>query len=155
MNYQIENLGKRYFIGIPIRTSHENGRFQKEAPSLWDKLYRENLVEKIPNKINDDLLAVYTDYEGDDTKSFTYLLGFEVTSLSRIPEEMAGIEIEASSYGVFTVQGAFPLSMMHTWQAILNSNVKRSYATDFEVYKPNFKLHCSPEIKIFIALEKV
>ena len=39
---------KRFVIGIPIRTSNENGRFQREVPPLWDKFYRENLAQKIP-----------------------------------------------------------------------------------------------------------
>jgi hypothetical protein len=81
MNYNTEKKEKRFVIGIPIRTSNENGRFQKEAPSLWDKFYSENLIEKIPNKVDQNLLAVYTNYEGDYTKPFTYLIGCEVSRL--------------------------------------------------------------------------
>lgn len=158
MNYKIEHLEKRYFIGIPLKTSYENGRFQKEVPELWDKLYRENLTEKVSNKVNDELLAVYTDYEGDYTKPFTYMLGFEVSSLDAIPEQMRGIEIAASSYVILTAQGGFPLSNMQKWQAIWNSNVKRAYTTDFEVYKPLYKLpstaYYNPQIQVFIALEE-
>lgn len=154
MHYHIENLERRFFIGIPLSTSYEEARFQNDVPPFWDKFYRENLAEKIPNKVNDDLLAVYTDYEGDYSKPFTYLLGCEVTSLERIPEEMKGLEIEASSYMVLATKAGFPLSMMNIWQTIWNSNLKRAYTTDFEVYKPMFKLQGNPEIKIFIALKK-
>lgn len=145
---------KRFVIGIPIRTSNENGRFQREVPPLWDKFYRENLAQKIPNKVNQNLLAVYTDYEGDYTKPFTYMIGCEVSNLSTIPEGMRGIELEPSSYAVFTAKGAFPQSMMQAWQSIWTSIVKRSYTTDFEVYKPDFNPQDNPEIRIFIATAK-
>ncbi|HEY5259074.1 MAG TPA: effector binding domain-containing protein, partial [Rhabdochlamydiaceae bacterium] len=65
-----------------------------------------------------------------------------------------GVELEPSSYAVFTAKGAFPQSMMEAWQAIWTSNVKRSYTTDFEVYKPDFNPQDNPEIRIFIAATK-
>ena len=45
--------------------------------------------------MNQNLLAVYTDYEGDYTKPFTYMIGCEVSNLSTIPEGMRGIESRA------------------------------------------------------------
>lgn len=154
MNYTIEKKEKRYVIGIPIKTSNESGHFQKEVPPLWDKFHRENMAGKIPNKINQDLLAVYTNYEGDYTKPFTYLIGCEVSSLDNIPEKMIGIEVRASLYAVFIAKGAFPQSMSSTWQAIWGSGVKRSYITDFEVYRSDFNPQNNPEVKIYIAIDK-
>ena len=65
-----------------MRTSNEH--FYKEALPLWMKLYRDK--GKIPNRINKEMVAVYTDYESDQTKPFTYLVGCEVSSLDQIPE---------------------------------------------------------------------
>lgn len=154
--YELSNrkFRKKVFYRHSLKTSHENAHFQNNVPQLWDRFYQENLAEKIPNKVNEDLLAFYTDYEGDYSKPFTYLLGCEVSHLDNIPEEMKGLEIKASSYVVFTAKAGFPLSMMNIWQTIWDSNLKRAYTTDFEVYKPMFKLQGNPEIKIFIALEK-
>lgn len=151
MSYAKEIQAKKLVIGIPIKTSNENGRFQKEVPPLWGRFYSENLAEKIPHRLNKNLLAVYTQYEGDYTKPFTYLIGCEVSSLDIIPEGMIGIEIPASPYTVFTAKGPFPQSMMYTWQSIWNSGVKRSYTTDFEVYTPDFNPQNNPEIKIYIG----
>jgi predicted transcriptional regulator YdeE len=66
---------------------------------------------------------------------------------------MIGVEIEPSSYAIFTAKSLFPQSMMQTWLAIWNSDVKRSYTTDFEVYHPDFNPQNTPEIKIFISME--
>lgn len=151
MSYNIEKKDNQYVIGIQIRTSNENGRFQREVPPLWDKFYRENLAEKIPNKIDQNLLAVYSDYESDYTKPFNYLIGCEVSSLKTIPENMVGIKIEPSRYAVYTAKGSFPQSMINAWQTIWRSDVKRAYTTDFEIYKPDFNPQGNPEIKIYIA----
>jgi predicted transcriptional regulator YdeE len=151
MNYETQDLEKKFVVGISIRTSNEKGRFQQEVPPLWAKFRTEQLKEKIPNKINDDMLAVYSEYEGDYTKPFTYSICCEVASLENVPEGMQGFEIPASSYAVFTAKGPFPQSMMQTWQAIWNSDIERLYTTDFEVYRSDFTHQNNSEIKIFIA----
>lgn len=153
MNYQLTQKDKMFVIGLPIETSNEDGRFQREVPPLWERFFRENLAEKIPNRLNPNLLAVYTNYHSDYTKPFTYLIGCQVADLGIIPEGMMGVEIEPSAYAVFTAKGEFPQSMMHTWQAIWNSDVKRSYTTDFEVYSADFNPQANPEVNIYISID--
>ena len=130
-----------------MRTSNEH--FYKEALPLWMKLYRDK--GKIPNRINKEMVAVYTDYESDQTKPFTYLVGCEVSSLDQIPEGLKGLEIPAGNYTLFTATGAFPQSMSETWLKIWNSDIKRAYKTDFEVYGPDFQPQGKPEVKIYIS----
>ena len=153
MNYKNETQGKKFVIGVAIKTSNESGRFQTEVPLLWEKFYRENTADKIPHRKNKDLLAVYTDYEGDYTQPFTYIIGCEVTDLKSIPQGMVGVEIPSSSYAVFSTEGPFPQSMGQTWQAIWNSPLKRSYTTDFEVYGPDFNPQNNPHVQINIAVK--
>ena len=154
MDKEIEKQETIFVIGVSIRTSNEDGRYMKEVPPLWDKFYRENMLEKIPNKVDQNLLAVYSDYEKDYTKPFSYLIGCKVSSLDTIPEGMVGIEIKPSSYTVFTTKGAFPQSMADAWHRIWDSKVKRSYTTDFEIYTPDFNPQNNPEVEIFIATGK-
>jgi predicted transcriptional regulator YdeE len=144
---------KRYVIGISIKTSNEH--FLKEAPPLWEKFYAEKLSDKTPNRLNQNLLALYTEYEGAFTKPYTYVIGCEVANLDIIPEGMIGVEIPASENAVYTVKGPFPQAMMQAWQNIWSSPLKRSYTTDFEVYPPGFNQQALPEIKIYIALDKI
>lgn len=151
MNIVKESLPKKFAIGIAIKTSNEH--FQKEVPPLWDRFYREKLAEKIPNRSNQNLLAVYTDYEGDYTQPFTYLVGCEVSNVKAVPEGMRGVEIPASSYAIFIASGSFPESMMKTWKSIWKSDLKRLYTTDFEVYAPDFNPQENPVIKIHIAIK--
>ncbi len=152
MSFSTQKKEKKYVIGIPVRTSNQDGRFLKDVPPLWEQFHREGLAEKIPGRLNHDLLAVYTDYEGDYTKPFTYIIGCEVKSLKHIPEGMIGIEVPPSEYAIFIATGEFPKSMMITWQNIWHSGIKRSYTTDFEVYSSSFNPQNNPEVRIYIAI---
>lgn len=151
MSYIKENHPKKCVIGISVRTSNEH--FQSEALPLRDRFLGERLAEKIPHRLNQSILCVYTDYEGDYTKPFTWLIGCEVSDLKVIPQGMVGIEIPASSYAVFTATGPFPESMMVAWTSIWQSDVKRAYTTDFEVYGPDFNPQKNPRVKIYIAAQ--
>ncbi len=153
MNYQLMQKEKMFVIGLPIVTSNKDGQFQKEVPPLWEKFFREKIADKINNRKNQNLLAVYTDYQGDYTKPFTYLIACEVTDLNEIPPGLVGKEIAPASFALFTAEGQFPESVAKTWQTIWNSKVKRAYTTDFEVYSADFNPQATPKIKIYIAIE--
>ena len=145
MDYALKSQTNKRVIGVQIRTSNENGRFLKEVPPLWEKFRREALAEKIPHRVNQDVMAVYSGYESDYTKPFDYMIGCEVSEVEAIPEGMIAIEIPAANYAVFTPTGEFPQSMWHAWQAIWKSDVKRAYTIDFEIYPKDH------DIKIYIA----
>jgi predicted transcriptional regulator YdeE len=152
MSHKIEKGEKKFVIGIHIRTS--NALIQTQAPLLWDRFYRENIGKKIPNKVSHDLLALYTEYEGDYRQPFTYLLGYEVADLLHIPSGMKGVEISPSAYTIFTAKGEFPASLAHAWQTVWSAPLNRSYTTDFEVYPPDFLPQNKTEISLYIATRK-
>lgn len=109
---------------------------------------------KIPNKINGNILALYTDYEGDYSKPYSWILGCEVSSLEKVPEGLVGKVIPASRYAVFTTQGKFPQGLIAAWQDIWKTNLARSYTCDFEVYQEGFDPEQNPEVKVYISLEE-
>lgn len=152
MSYVLEKQPKKFAIGVPIRTSNEH--FVQEVPLHWEKFYSQNLAKKIPNKLNQELLAVYTDYEKDYTKPFTYIIACEVLDLKKIPTGMRGLEIHTAQYAVFTAKGPFPQALGETWHGIWKTDLKRSYTTDFEIYRPDFNPKGKPEIKVYIAVTK-
>jgi len=149
MSYVKQTNGPMKVIGVSIRTT--NADFQKIVGGIWEKFFREE--GKIPRK-NEELLGLYTDYETDYTGPFTYMIGYEVESLDNIPQGLVGIELDPSPYAVFTAKGEFPQSMKDAWGEIWNSNLNRSYTTDFEIYGKNINLQTNPEVKICIALKK-
>lgn len=152
MNRTIENQKQKYFIGMELRT--DNDKCSLEMPAHKDKFFKENTLAKIPNKISEDILAVYTDYEGDQTKPYSWILGCEVSNLNNVPGGLVGKIIAPAQYAVFTTQGTFPNGLIAVWQEIWKSNLKRSYSTDFEIYRSTFDPEKNPEVKVYIALEE-
>lgn len=142
---------EKKLIGIEIRTSNEE--FQSQVPPLWHRFYRD-FLHRIPGRVDGSILALYTDYEGDYTKPFSYIIGCEVAHLDEIPEGMVGKVIPAASYAEFTAKGPFPQSMAQTWQQIWKSPLNRSYTSDFEVYGSDFDPQSNPVVNIYIAADQ-
>lgn len=151
MSYTFEKRKKHFFIGLELRTN--NAECSTTMPAHKDRFFKENTLAKIPNKLNDNFVALYTDYEGDYTKPYSWILGCEVSSLDQIPPGLVGKVIPESKYAVFTTQGAFPQGLISAWQTIWKSNLTRSYTSDFELYRSEFHPQKNPEVKIYIAIE--
>jgi predicted transcriptional regulator YdeE len=150
MDYTLEKQQKKHFIGIEIRTN--NQECIPAMRGLWEKFYKEGLLEKIPHKVNSTIYALYTKYEGDFTKPYSYILGCEVSSLEEIPEGFIWQTVPAASYAVYTTKGQYPQGLTAAWHAIWKSTFKRAYTTDFEVYRTDFNPQTNPEVKVYIAL---
>ena len=149
------DIQKLNVIGISIRTTNENQQSGQDIPALWNKFISERIAEKIPNKINDSIYSVYTDYEKDHTKPYTTVLGCLVESLDLIPEEMVGITIEATSYDKFVAKGNLNDGIViNEWIKIWNSDLNRSFTSDFEIYGEKAQNPENAEVDIFIAVKR-
>ncbi len=130
--HQEKQLPPFYLIGLPLKVTLD------EAPKTigphWDRFFEENCLEKIPNKLNDTLYGLYTDYEGDFTKPYTLVVGVEVSSLSSIPEGMVGKEIPAQTYIPFETEGELPQALVDKWVEIWKTPLNRTYSADFEKF---------------------
>ena len=153
MNHTIEHQRHAFFIGLELRTNNEE--CSVAMPAHKEKFFNENILAKIPNKLNGNILALYTDYEKDYTKTYSWILGCEVSNLGFVPDGLIGKEIPASKYAVFTTQGEFPQGLIAAWQAVWKSNLPRSYTSDFELYRSDFDPQKNPEVKVFIAIDGV
>lgn len=150
MKHSVETQKEKFFIGLELRTNNEE--CSSTMPAHKERFYKENTLAKIPNKINSNILAVYTDYEGDYTKPYSWILGCEVSSLDEIPEGLVGKVIPESKYAVFTTHGDFPQGLIAVWQTVWKSNLARAYTTDFELYRADFNPQTNPEVKVYIAI---
>lgn len=150
MSYKIEKVGKKRVVGISVRTS--NARFGQDVPPLWKRFHSEGLISKMEGRVNEQLMAIYTDYESDFNGPYTYLAACEISSSAAVPEGMSCVEIPASSFAVFPAQGLFPSALILAWHAIWNSGMKRAYKTDFELYPTGFNPQGESEIKVYISI---
>ena len=145
------NLSTFQIVGIGIRTN--NQRASQDLGGLWGKFISQNISRKIPNKDSDEIFSIYTDYESDHSGDYTTIIGYRVNSLENIPAGMVSKEILSTDYQVFTAKGKFPEAVQQTWGKIWNSNLERSYQTDFEVYGAKSQNMNDAEVEIFISVK--
>lgn len=62
-------------VGISVRTTNEDGQSAEDNEALWRKFWGEEIQRQILNKINDDIYAVYTDYETNFNGPYTLIIG--------------------------------------------------------------------------------
>jgi CubicO group peptidase (beta-lactamase class C family)/predicted transcriptional regulator YdeE len=128
-------------IGIAARTNNAkemtaDGVIGKQ----WGRLMQDGLLAKIPNKADQSIVAVYTDYASDHNGDYTFLLGARVKSDSDVPAGMVAEKIPSGKFAVFTTEkGPAQKVVPKTWMTI-NSLPKtdvggdRVYQADYEIY---------------------
>ena len=140
-------------IGLKLgkKTTNEDGQSSIDCGNLWQKIDKENFVERIPNKLSDDLYAVYFDYEGDHTKPFSYFIGCKVKVDSDAPEGMDSLFIPEENYTRVISRGTMPDCLTNSWKDIWDSKIERAYNYDFEVYDERSKNWSNAEVEIFVS----
>lgn len=141
-------------IGKAWKTTNQKGQAARDIPKFWDSFYKENVLLQIPNRIDESVLGVYTDYVGDFTKPYTILIGCPVSSLDDIPEGLEGKNIARTTYAVFEAKGSFPQCLVDTWNHIWNSGLERAYRSDFEVYGPKFGTPENAHVDVYISIKR-
>lgn len=140
-------------LGIAVRTTNENGQSGKDIPALWNRFMTEGILEQIPNKVDNTIYCVYTEYEKDHTKPYTTILGCKVSNLNTIPNGMKGKNIETGNYSKHIAKGNIGQGIVfEAWTKIWNSDIKRMYTADFEVYGEKAQNPENAEVDIFIAV---
>lgn len=143
-----------HVIGISVRTTNENGQSAKDIPILWQKFMSEGILDQIPNKINNSLYCIYTDYEKDHTKPYTTILGCKVENLNVVPNQMVSKTIEDTSCQKFVVKGNLMQGAVYNeWVKIWNSELERTFTADFELYDERSLNPENAEVDIFVAVK--
>lgn len=144
-----------YVIGIAIRTTNENGQSSKDLETLWGKFWGEEIQQQIPNKVNEDIYAVYTEYASDFRGPYTAIIGASVRSLDHIPPGFVGITVESGVYQKFVSKGKMPQAVFNTWLAIwADKTLKRTYQVDFTVHGKKYYDGDQAEVETFISVKE-
>ena len=156
----VEKMEGFTVIGISARTSNArettpDGVIGKQ----WGRLFQENLLAKIPNKTNSDIIAVYTGYASDKNGEYTYVLGARVNPGTEPPTGMVSVKIPAGKYALFTSEkGPAAKVVPQIWQRI-NSLPKsapggdRVYKADFEVYDQRAADPQNSQVDVYIGIK--
>ena len=142
-------------VGLAQRTSNANGQAAREIAELWGRFVQEQLVAQIPNRVDDTIYSLYTDYEGDHTQPYTVLLGCRVANTEQIPEGMESRTIRGGEYVKFNTRGDLNDGIVvEQWHKIWNSNLPRAYTSDYEVWDARAQNPADAEIDFYIALDE-
>ncbi len=149
-------------IGIAASTSNA-----KEAGpdaiigKQWHRFMSDELINKIPNRVDQTIYAVYTDYTSDSNGQYTVILGAKVRPVPNpmIPDGMVIKTVPAGRYAVFTSErGPVVKVVVDTWKQIWAyyqspQNGQRAYQADFEVYDQRAADPNSSQVDIYVGLK--
>ena len=141
-------------IGIAVRTTNVNEKSSIDIPQLWETFLSSGIQERIPNKIDGTIYCLYTDYEKDYLAPYTTVLGCAVSSLNDIPEGLTSVSIDKAKYSKRFAKGNLQEGIVfNEWISIWNSDLKRAYTTDFEVYGEKSQNPENAEVEIFVGIK--
>lgn len=149
-------IEEKKIIGMTIRTTNENGQSANDIELLWQKFWKDETIHQLEQKINNDIYAVYTNYETDFTGHYDTIIGYEVSTLTVVPEGLVGLVIEGGEYAEYVSKGKMPEAVFNTWLGIWADqefNSKRAYKADFTVHGEKYNDGPEAEVETFISIK--
>ena len=147
-------------IGISARTSNAKEMTADGViGKTWGRLFQENVLAKIPNKADQNIVAVYTDYSSDHNGEYTYVLGARVTSDADVPAGMIATKVLAGKFAVFpSEKGPAQKVVPAVWMKI-NSlppdavGANRQYKADFEIYDERAEDSQNLQMDVYVSIK--
>lgn len=148
------SIGSFKLIGLKLqhKTTNQNGQSGKDCGSHWQQFEAGNYTARIPGKLNEEVVAVYYDYEGDHTQPYAYFIGCKVAPGTPVPQGMDSIEIPAGSYTNLVAKGIMPDCVADAWRHIWDTYTNRAYGYDFEIYDERSRDWNNATVDIFISV---
>jgi predicted transcriptional regulator YdeE len=156
---QSTNIASFTVIGIEARTTNA-----KEATpdaiigKHWQKFFSEGVLNRIPDRFDRNVYAVYSDYTSDHNGEYSFLIGAKVKDGIAAPTGMVAKHIRAGRYAVFTSEkGPFAKIVPSVWQKIFRledaGTLKRAYQTDFELYDQRAQDPQNGQVDIYVGVK--
>jgi len=151
----VVTINEMHLIGLSLKekTTNDNGQSSTDCGNLWTEFHTQKHGDIISNKLSEELLGVYYDYEGDSTKPFYYFIGYKVKKDTAVPEGLQSLLIPAGNYQKIVAKGKMPDCVINTWKAIWISNYARTYQMDFEVYDERSSDWNNAEVDVYLSIK--
>lgn len=139
MDVKLREVRPFRVAGLQVRTRNaaEQQADSARIGPMWQRFYVEDQFNKIALRQPDSFVyGVYSNYESDASGAFDVMAGVAVSDASA---DYPSLQIQGGDYLVFSAQGAMPDCVIQAWGLIWayfqdNPEVRRAFATDFEVY---------------------
>lgn len=144
-NYEVkaglEAIEGFYVVGLHARITG-NETASEEINALWQRFFEQQVAHDLPARKDDIIYAVYSDYEGDHTQPYCLTIGYRMqddwSPEGRDFAALVPVQVQGGDYALMGAAGEQPKALIETWTAIWQSDLDRSFKTDFEVYGPRF-----------------
>lgn len=130
-NYEIVNLKEKIVAGISVKTNNGDKEMCSKIGALWGKFFGEGIYASIENKVNDKLIGLYTNYEGDFNNDYDIVV---CTEVSKENPNFENRIIPAGKYAKFIVKGGTE-AVGAFWKQLWGMRLPRKYDCDFEEYQ--------------------
>ena len=148
-------------IGIQARTSNADEMTGDGAiPKQWARFFKEGIADKIPNKVDSTIYAVYTDYASDRNGEYDFIIGMKVRNVSDVPPGMVVKKVPSGRYAIVTSpKGPAAQVVPQAWQRVwsLEDNKQlggaRAYKADFEVYDQLSQNPQDSQVDLYLGLK--
>lgn len=132
----LEKIDGFSVVGLSMMTSNETA--SEEINALWQNFFEQSIGQDVPNRVDDVIYAVYSDYEGDHTKPYRLTIGYKIKGAPQIKDHLHHVEVQSADYAMMGAIGEQPKALIETWTAVWQSDLDRKFETDFEVYGKRF-----------------
>jgi predicted transcriptional regulator YdeE len=148
-------------IGIQVRTSNaEEVTGGGAIPKQWAGFFSEGIADKIPNKLDSTIYAVYTNYASDYNGEYDFIIGMKVSSVSDVPPGMVAKTVPNGRFAVVaSAKGPAAQVVPKAWQQVysLDANKQlggtRAYKADLELYDQRSQNPQDAQVDLYIGLE--
>lgn len=125
-----------HIVGIELRTRNEEAA--QTIPAFWQHFFEYGALQRIPQRIGTDLLAVYTHFEHAGCNNqglYSLIIGAPVSADAPLPAGMVRAVVPASHRAVFPVAQGQPEQVAAAWQQIWAAHdLPKTYIADYERY---------------------
>ena len=148
-------------IGIQVRTSNAKEATGGGAiPKQWDRFFREGIADKIPDKVDSTINAIYTNYASDHNGEYDFIIGMKVSSLSDVPPGMVAQQVPSGRFAVIaSAKGPVAQVVPQAWHRVyrLDDNKQlggaRAYNADFELYDQRSQNPEDSQVDLYVGLK--
>lgn len=131
-----------FIIGIEARTNAaKEASTQGIIPQQRQKFFEEGVLQKIPNKADQNIYVAYTDFTNKRFGDYSVVIGAKVTDKPHVPPGLVLKGIPAGTYRIFlSDKGPAEQVIPAAWRKIADAEDTgtlghtRTYKADYELY---------------------
>lgn len=145
-------------IGIEARTSNSNSG-RAVISEQWERFFKGGISDRIPNKQDASIYALYTDYASNRDGEYSLVIGARASDAALAPAGMVKKSVPKGKYAVLaSAKGPVAKVVPEAWKQVWNLEDSsglggpRAYRADFEVYGPLSRDPNHAEVDLYVGI---